>query len=385
MSKLDKYITWQCLKFFFLFGSIIVMIFWVNLGARLLDRIFQQGYSAVVFLEIFLLSLPPIGVQVIPMASFAASLYLANQLRNDNELTVMSASGMSPARIIKPFLIFGFLTFFLTLLLTNFLTPLSSISLIERYAAMSKDIVTRALKEREFVHPIDGVTIYMKNIYSDGLIQDVFISDNRSDTFEIVGAASSANVITDGDGGIIISMNDGILQRKNKVTGVLSIIDFSTMAYNMSDLFDLTSITTTELYTLPTQKLFFPSEDLLKTLKVSKSDTIIVGHTRISAALLALASTFVGASIMLIGAHSRYGFWALISLAVVVGVVVQMISAQSITPAMTSLLGWPSVYLGPISATIIGVVFIWLAQLRIDFNISRFSFRKASQKPGLTT
>ena len=56
------------------------------------------------FLTVTGLSLPTLVTVIAPVALFIATIYTLNRLNGDSELIVMSAAGMAPQRLLRPFL-----------------------------------------------------------------------------------------------------------------------------------------------------------------------------------------------------------------------------------------------------------------------------------------
>ena len=93
MSRYDRYVLSQYLLFFGFFALILVAVFWINRAVVLFDRLIGDGQSAMVFLEFSALTLPNLIRMVLPMAAFAATVYVTNRLNSESELTVMQATG----------------------------------------------------------------------------------------------------------------------------------------------------------------------------------------------------------------------------------------------------------------------------------------------------
>ena len=112
MSRYDRYVLSQYLLFFGFFALVLVAVFWINRAVVLFDRLIGGGQSAMVFLEFTALTLPNLIRMVLPMAAFAASVYVTNRLSSESELTVMQATGSSPWRLARPALVFGLIDAF---------------------------------------------------------------------------------------------------------------------------------------------------------------------------------------------------------------------------------------------------------------------------------
>ena len=102
MAKFDRYMLSQLLVLFGFFALVLVAIFWINRAVVLFDRLIGDGQTALVFLEFTALGLPSLIATVLPIATFAASVYVTNRMTTDSELTVLQATGTGPWRLARP-------------------------------------------------------------------------------------------------------------------------------------------------------------------------------------------------------------------------------------------------------------------------------------------
>src|SRR6056297_367631 len=125
VPRFDRYMLSQLMVLFGFFSLVLVAVYWVNRAVILFDRLIADGHSAAVFLEFSALSLPSVIALVLPMASFAAAVYVTNRLMGDSELTVVQATGYSPWRLARPVFVFGLLVALMMSMLMHVLVPRS--------------------------------------------------------------------------------------------------------------------------------------------------------------------------------------------------------------------------------------------------------------------
>ena len=82
--------------------------------------------------------MPTVIRLALPIAAFAASVYVTNKLTSDSELVVLRATGFSVWRLARAPLIFGLLVFAMMSLLMHVLVPLSVERLSERQSAIAR-------------------------------------------------------------------------------------------------------------------------------------------------------------------------------------------------------------------------------------------------------
>ena len=216
----------QLFVLFSFFALVLVAVYWVNRAVILFDQLIADGHSATVFLEFTALSLPKVIGMVLPMAAFAASVYVTNRLSGDSELTVMQATGYSPWRLARPVFVFGLLVAVMMNILTHFLIPASLEQLKEREREISGSVSAKLLREGVFLHPANGVTFYIRDISPDGELRDVFMSDDRDEMRHITYTAERAYLLRD-EAGPKLVMVDGMAQILTPRTGQLSTTNFN--------------------------------------------------------------------------------------------------------------------------------------------------------------
>ena len=168
MSRFDRYLLTQFLTLFGFFALVLVLVYWINRAVGLFDRLIGDGQSALVFLEFSLLTLPNVIRIVLPVAAFAATVHVANRLTQDGELVVMQATGFSAFRLARPVLMFGLIVAAMMTALTHFAVPASRAILADRTAEIEANVTARLLTEGQFMHPVDGVTFYIREITANG-------------------------------------------------------------------------------------------------------------------------------------------------------------------------------------------------------------------------
>ena len=235
MVRLDRYMLSQLLVLFGFFALVLVAILWINRGVSLFDQLISDGQSALVFLEFTALGLPKLITTVLPIATFAAAVYVTNRMNNESELTVLQATGSGPVRLARPVLVFGLIVFLMASVLHHVLMPLAQQQLGHRQNEIAQNATSRLLTEGRFLHPSEGVTFYTQEIDGDGVLRDVFLSDRRSAEEGVIYTAAHAYLIRDADRTSLI-MVDGLAQRLTTATDRLATANFRDFSFDISAL-----------------------------------------------------------------------------------------------------------------------------------------------------
>ncbi len=359
MTKFDRYFLSQLMMLFGLFSLILVMVYWVNRAVVLFDRLIADGQSAGVFLEFTALTLPNVIRLVIPIAAFAASLYVTNRLTSESELLVAQAAGHSPWRMAVPVLWFGVIVAVLVSILTHFLVPLSISRLSDRQAEISENVTARLLTEGQFLHPSEGVTFYIREITADGQLKDVFLNDVGENGGAVTYSARLALLIRHEDGPRLV-MFDGIAQELG-TDGRLSTTRFEDFAYNIASLVDGIAPSARSAKELSTNQLLNPSSQIQKETGQSRAILLYEGHGRFSQALLSIVAATVGFAAMLLGSFSRFGLWRQIIAAIVALIILKSMDNAFADIARSDAQLWFMAYGATVLGLVMAAVLLWIS------------------------
>ncbi len=315
LGKFDRYMLSQLLIFFGFFALVLVAVFWINRAVRLFDRLIGDGQTALVFLEFTALGLPRLILMVLPLASFAAAVYVTNRLANESEMTVMQATGSSPWRLARPVLVFGVFVGAMMAVLSHILVPAALDRLAQRESEVSQDVTGRLLTEGTFLHPTDGVTLYTRDIGVDGVLRDVFLSDRRDQESLVTYTAATAYLVRNGDIASLI-MVDGLAQQLDPETGRLSTATFKDFSYDISNLI---SGSDTErqrrMRTVLTPEMFGDWQELSKETGEKRGTIAEEFHSRFAQPIFAMVTALIGYAVLISRGFSRFGAWREILLA----------------------------------------------------------------------
>lgn len=343
MQRFDRYLLAQLLVHFGFFALVLVGVYWVNRAVQLFDELIADGHSAGVFLEFTILSLPSVMILVMPLASFAAATYVTNQLSNESEMTVMQAAGMSPWRIARPVMIFGLGLCMTTMVLTHVLKPASRAELHQRERELTQSISARLLREGDFLHPVSGVTFYIREISTDGLLQDVLLSDRRQDGRAVTYTAQQAYLLRDPDGPKLV-MQSGMAQTLSLSDQRLSTTDFRELTYDISDLVRTGSSPRPRLDETSTFELLTQTARIAEETNSRVGRVLEAAHYRFQQPLLVMVAALIGYSALMTGTFSRFGVSRQLGVAIALLVVVKFVESIVTEPARANAALWPLVY-----------------------------------------
>ena len=189
--------------------------------------------SVGTFFRITALLLPGLATIVSPIAILIAVIYTFDSLNYDSELVVINASGASQKTLLKPVLVMGLIGAVFMATMTLYFTPLSLRLWRTLITDVRADIVTRLLEEGEFMNISEGLTFHLRNRNPDGTLEGIFVSDNSSEENTVTYLAEDG-VILENPLGTFLVMRDGTIQRRSKSDGAISMIEFSSYAFDLS-------------------------------------------------------------------------------------------------------------------------------------------------------
>ncbi len=323
MQKLDGYILTSLLGPFGFFALVFAGVIWLTQALGLIDRVIADNQSALVFLEFSTLILPRVLSMVLPLAAFGATLYAVNRLYAESELTVILAAGRSYFRLLVPFVIFGAFVALLMLLVTLYLNPVSSARLAQRMFDIRGEITNSFVGEGEFVHPSEGITLYVGDTSRQGEMAEIFLNDQRDAKQTVTYSAQKALLLHDNSSTRMV-MFDGIAQTLDKTNDTLTSIKFSQFVYDLSELIAVRGQRTRSPaeYFLPA--LLNPTVEMLGTAHYARGDFEAQAHDQLAIPLLTLAFPSLALASILSGPFRRGGIALRLAVAVFGAAVIQL-------------------------------------------------------------
>lgn len=358
--RFDRYVLSQLTTLFGFFTLVLVAVYWLNRVVLLFNKIVGDGQSMRSFLELSLLSLPDVIRTMLPLAAFISALYVVNRMSSDSELVVVHAVGVSPARLARPVLVFGALVAVLLAVLSNYLVPVSRTALADRMAAISRNITAKVLTEGKFIHPTDGVTLFVRKITPLGEMQDLFLSDGRSTVSRTTYSAQRALLVPVATGPKLV-MFDGTAQTLNLKTERLSVTRFKESTYDIGALIGKAGPHGRGVAELSTYELLTADPAAARESGASPEQMRYDGHARIAEPLTAAAAALMGFAVLMLGGFSRFGNMRQMAVGAVMLILLQVIIDWCAGMGPTAPGFWALAYLPPAAGFAAAGAMIWLA------------------------
>jgi lipopolysaccharide export system permease protein len=192
---LDRYIFAELLPPFLISVGALCFVMLTKELLRLVELFVSKGIGFLAVVKVFLHLLPSFLVLTLPIAGIIASITAFSRLSFDKELIAMRAAGQSLLRLAWPVFIFSSLVFGLTLVLSQWGQPWTSVSLKKLALNLLRDELTLALDKGVFNEPISRMVIYVSDTRHGG--GNIFISDERNAGEVRVIVASEYSLLND--------------------------------------------------------------------------------------------------------------------------------------------------------------------------------------------
>ncbi len=352
MTRLDRYILRQLVAAFGFFVLIFTGVVWLTQAVRLIDTVVASGQTARVFLEFSVLVLPQVFVIVLPLAGIGAALYALNRLYSETELVVMMAAGLGPTALLRPVAMFGAAVAALLALNMMLVLPYASRTLGDRSQAVRSDLANALIVERQFLHPISGLTLFISDTSQAGEMAGIFLNDQRDPGRPVTYSAERALLVRDETEARLV-MLDGIALSPGPA-GTLNTVTFNQFVFDLSELLEDEGSRTMRPAEYFVLDLLRPTEEMLAVRRYELGDYISEGHYKIALPLLAMIYPMVALVTLLAGGYRRAGFGRRVVVAIAVSVALQIVllAMRQRVDARADL--WPLMY----AAHLLGLAYV---------------------------
>ncbi len=354
MRLIDRYFLKQTVQPFVFFTLILTCVIWLAQSLRVIDLIVNNGQSARILIDFAVPLLPQVMSIVLPVAALAAVIFSLNRSLVDSEMVVLYATGQGRLSAIRAVIIFGVLVSLILTVVVIILMPIGQQVLRDRTAEVRADIAAGLIQDGRFIHPGEGLTVYIREQNGPEDMRGLLVHDAR-DPDEAVTMHARRGVLTDTAQGPRLVMFDGMAQRHDRATGGLNLLQFEKLTYDLSS-FGIDPESRTRK---PSEyffwELLWPEEELTER---RRGRFVSEGHEHLTTPLYGLAIVLVAAAVMLGGHFSRRGyFWRVIAAAFAgVGMRIAGIVIQNMVKSNADI--WPLMYLPPFLGTVVALWFL---------------------------
>jgi lipopolysaccharide export system permease protein len=324
----------------------LTAVIWITQALRELDLITGKGQTILVFLTVTGLSLPTLITVISPVALFIATIYALNRLNGDSELIVMSAAGMAPWRLVRPFL--ALLGWSRARLVHDALRHPGELPGAARPDHPDPgDFISSVVKEGQFTTLESGITFHYRE-RSNGALLGIFMQDRREEGRTIVYLAERGQAV-DIEGQSYLVLEKGSVHRQQVNSRDSSIVDFERYAIDLAAFNQEASDTVYKPRERSTAQLVFPdTEEWLYKYQPGRFRAEL--HDRLSSWLYPIAVMLIAFAALGDARTTRQGRGTAVAVAIVAVVILRILGFAASGAAVRSSAAVVGVYGAPLAA-----------------------------------
>ncbi|TPI43275.1 LPS export ABC transporter permease LptF [Mesorhizobium sp. B2-9-1] len=232
MKVVERYIMRRALTMFLAALVWTLAIVWTTQVLAKIDLVTDNGQSALTFFEVAALIIPSIIPIVVPFALVVAVAQTLSAMNTDSELAVLGAAGASRWTIARPILLLAIAACAFSFIVDNAIDPYARQKNRQLVAASRADLLSLIIQEGTFRKIDEGLFLQVGERLPGNRLGGIFVADSREEGASLTYYAKTGSIVEKGDEKVLM-MNDGVINRKS-VTGDLSVIRFTSYAFDMS-------------------------------------------------------------------------------------------------------------------------------------------------------
>src|SRR6201987_2808802 len=233
MGSLSWYVFRTTMVAFLITLVSLTVVIWFTQAMRDFDLITSQRQTMLVFVSITGMIVPLLVMMIAPIALVIAAANVLNKLSSDSEIIVMNAAGVSPWRLLRPFLAAGAVVSLLVAVIAAYVSPRSLRELRDWGAQVRADILTNIVQPGRFTTVGGNLTFHIADRRPNGLLAGIFLG-RRRDPKEHAPYLAAEGEIAKNDNGSFLVLEGGSIQRLEAGQRDPRIITFDHYAFDLS-------------------------------------------------------------------------------------------------------------------------------------------------------
>lgn len=382
MRLIDRYIFRHLTVAFLACLVVLTALIWLTQALRDFDLVTAQGQTVLIFLTISSLALPSLAVIIAPVALFIAIVWVLNRLNVDSELVVMSAAGLSPPRLTRPFAVLTLLVAVAVGAVTIYGQPASLRELRFWLTQVRADLISKIVREGQFTTVAGGITFHIRERRPNGALLGIFVQDARAKDQTLTYIAERGQIV-DADNGILLILDKGSVQRQEAgEASNAAIVVFERYAFDLSQLVDEPDVTHYKPRELYTSELWNPdTKDPQSAANIGRFRSELV--ERFVAPLYPVAFMLVALAALGQARTTRQSRGAAVAIAIAAIVAIRIAGFAGQAWSTRSLAGGIATFAVVVGASLISLAIIlgW-ARPRLPRTLARLGGDLAARLPG---
>ncbi len=233
MGSIGRYIFRITMMAFLITLVSLTVVIWFTQAMRDFDLITSERQTLFVFMGITGMIVPLLVMIIAPIALMLASAHVLGRLGQDSEMIVMNAAGLSPWRLLAPFVAAGVVVALLCGAIAAYVSPLALRKLGEWSSQIRADILTNIVQPGRFTSVSGNLTFHIADRRPNGLLEGIFV-DDRSNPDEHATYLAEQGEIVKKDGRSFLVLDHGSIQKLETGQTDPRIVTFDQYAFDLS-------------------------------------------------------------------------------------------------------------------------------------------------------
>ncbi len=233
MGSIGRYMFRTTMGAFVITCVSLTIVMWFTQAIREFDLITSQRQTVFVFIGITGLLIPLLVMLIAPISLVLATAHVLNKLSSDSEVIVMNAAGVSPWRLVAPFLAAGLVVSILVSALAAYISPLSLRELRDWATQVRADILTNIVQPGRFATVGGNLTFHIADRRPNGLLGGIFLDDRRDPKEHVTFLAEQGEIVKN-DSGAFLILEKGSVQRLETGQRDPRIVTFDRYPFDLS-------------------------------------------------------------------------------------------------------------------------------------------------------
>ncbi len=233
MGSIGRYMFRATMGAFLITLVSLTVVIWFTQAMRDFDLITSQRQTLLVFVGITGMIIPLLVMIIAPIALVMAAAHVLNKLSSDSEIIVMNAAGVSPWRLLRPFIAAAIVVSLLVAFIAAYVSPRALRELRDWSAQVRADILTNIVQPGRFTTVGGNLTFHIADRRSNGLLVGIFVDDRR-DPNEHASYLAEQGEIVKNDNGSFLVLENGSIQRFEAGQRDPRIVTFDRYAFDLS-------------------------------------------------------------------------------------------------------------------------------------------------------
>jgi lipopolysaccharide export system permease protein len=233
VGSITRYIFRTTMVAFLITLITLTIVIWFTQAMRDFDLITSERQTLFVFIGITSMIVPLLVMIIAPIALMVAASHVLSRLGSDSEIIVMNAAGVSPWRLLWPFLVAGILVSMLVAAIAAYVSPRALRDLRDWSSQVRADILTNIVQPGRFTSVGGNLTFHIADRRPNGLLVGIFVDDRRDPHEEATYLAEQGEIVKNPNGSFLV-LEHGSIQRLEAGRPDPRIVTFDRYAFDLS-------------------------------------------------------------------------------------------------------------------------------------------------------